>query len=407
MKSCGTSAISPSSISLPALAHTFIIYWFVFSFIGRIFGAYFFGKYADKTNFFKVMRLVAICHILLSLLIASVCITGDSSYHNYNAFYLASFLYSVLIPVTLILPAIYLLGRSPESQHILISTSIIFATFLGKIFAYIYVHSIPEQHLQVWYLLPVLSTFISLGIYNHVEKRTFVPVNKIKTTKYLSAPIHKKLLALVIGAAGNAGITYYYSFLNPYLSDIVIVQNYGLIRGQLPFYAIFGLFLLPAAKICQNFGILKTLSISLTAIFILGISIPFMATSDFVYTLCQILFACFLANLAAPSLAILHQLFKNTKNQFDTVFWFSLGTSISMLCLGVGSRIGFSLHRPLAGLLIFAVIILMCLLGISTKSFSRKITCFEQNKSLDDKIKLNTRQSKALIKLRNSNLKYS
>ncbi len=384
MKSYAGSYVSPIPLlpSPPPLLDTFFLYWFTFSFIGRVFGAYFFGKYADRTSFFSVMRLVTICHILLSFLVVIFCIAGKNSYHTYYGFYLARFLYSSLMPVTLILPAIYLLKKYPNSQHILISSIIILATFLGKFFAYIFTHHVPAPHMQIWYWLPVFSSFLALYIYNHVEKNTSSAAYEAEVIKHSALSIHKKLMAFTIGVACNAGITYYYSFLNPYLVDIVIVKNYDFITSQLPFYIAFGLFVLPAAKICQKIGILKTLSMSLISILILGMGIPFITTSNAVYAPFQILFACFLANLLAPSLAILHQLFKDTKNTFDTIFWFALGSSLSMLCLNISSVVGFSLHFPLAGLLVFATCILICLIAILSNSFSKTLTRLEDTMSL-------------------------
>ena len=396
LKSCSTGAINPSSISLTVLAHTFLIYWVAFSFVGRIFGAYFFGKYADKVNFFKVSQLVGTLHILVSLFIVTVCIAGEHSYLNYNGTYAACFFYSSLMPVTLILPAIYLLSRSPESQHIFISTTLILATFLGKFFAYTLVHYTPAPRLQIWYWLPVFSGVLALGIYRYVEKHIPSAVHRTETIKYSASSIYTKLLALAIGAAGNAGITYYYSFLNPYLTDIAIIQNFVLIKNQPPFYIAIGLFLLPAAKICQKFGALNTMSFSLTSMIVIGVLIPFFAISDFVYTIFQILFACVLANLMAPSLAIVYQLFKSTKSKFEIIFWFSLGTSLSMLFLGAGSRIGFSLHFPLAGMFIFAIIISVCLAGILTKSFSRKVKSLSDNGHLNHEISPYAQKSKAV-----------
>ena len=365
MKSNATSHVDPCSMNLSVLINTFMFGWLAFSFIGRVCGAYFIGKYANKTSFFNLIRLITIGHIFVAFLVVTVCITGEDFYSAYQSFYLARFLYSALMPVTIVLPAIYLLSKYPESQHIQISTYVALATFLGKFFAHILVSYVPAPHRQIWYWLPVLVNFASLGIYIYIHKHTPIIIKKTESiVKYPSTMIHKKVLAFVIGAACNAGITYYYSFLTPYLENIVIIQNYGLIKGQPPFYTAFGLFLLPAARVCQKFGALKTMSVSLACIFILGISIPYMDFSDTFHIASQIAFAFFLAGLVAPSLAIVYQLLKDAHNLFDSIFWVSFGSSLSMLCLSIGSRVGFVFHYPLAGMWIFAASILMCLLGI-------------------------------------------
>ncbi len=323
------------------------------------------------------MKLVTLGHIFVAILLVTACITGEDFYNNYQGFYLARFFYSALVHVTIILPAMYLLGRYPESQHILISTSIALAMFLGKFFAYIFSCYVPAC-MQTSYWIPVAVSSLSLGIYIYIEKHSQPSLNKTVTDiKYSPPSIHKNIFGMLIGAACNAGIFYYYFFLTPYLADIIILQNYGLIKGQSPFYTAFGLFLYPAAKICQRFGTLKIMTESLLGMLILGVSIPFMAISDLTYTVSQIIFTLFLAGLVAPSLAILYELFKNTKGMFDAIFWFSLGSATCMLCLGVGSRIGFAIHFPLLGMLIFATSIVMCLLGAFTYGHSKKFINFK------------------------------
>ena len=106
---------------------------------------------------------------------------------------------------------------------------------------------------------------------------------------------------------------------------------------------------------------------------ILGVSIPLLPFSNQGFTVSLIVFAFFLAGFVAPSFAVLHQLFKNSKNMFDVIFWFSLGSIISSLCLGVGGRVGFILNFPLAGMLIFSASTVMCLIGILTYSHASKL----------------------------------
>lgn len=350
--------------TVSTLTSTFLFSWFTFSFIGRISGAYFFGKYADKNNFFKVMRLVTLGHIFVAFLVVTICIIEEDLHNKYQVFYLARFFYSSVVHVSIILPAMCLLRKYPESQHVLISTYLALAMFLGKFFAYIFSCYVSSIYMHTWHWISVVGSSLSLGIYTYLEKYSGHFLNKIETNLTYSTPsIRKKTLAALIGAACNAGIYYYYFFLTPYLADIIIVQHYCCIKGQSPFYTAFGLFLLPSAKICQKFGIFNVMTGSLFGMLILGVSIPCMAISTLSYTTSQIIFALFLAGLVAPSLAVLYQLFKNTKGMFDAVFWFSLGSATCMLCLGIGSRVGFALNFPLFGMLIFATSITMCLVG--------------------------------------------
>ncbi len=375
---------NPSSMltTFSALTSAFLFSWYVFSFIGRISGAYFLGKYSNRDSFFKITHFISIGHIFVAGLIVTICNGGDSYYHNYHGFYLARFFYSSLSYATIILPTVYLLDKYNESRHILISTYIVLAVFLGKFLAYIFSCYGPAACMHVWYWLPVIGSFLAWGIYAYVEKHSSPSVKKIETIiKSRPSSFQEKIIGMLIGVACNAGIDYYYFFLTPYLQDIVILQNYDFPKMRTLFYIAFGMFLLPAAKICQKFGAIKTMIISLNWMLILGISIPFLPLSNLAYVIPQIVFTFFLASFAAPSLTILNKIFKNTKSMFDILFWFSLGSSISMLSLGVGSRIGFILHYPLTGMLIFAASILMCLIGIVTYSHSKCINFKSANVS--------------------------
>jgi hypothetical protein len=74
------------------------------------------------------------------------------------------------MPVTIVLPAIYLFNRYPESHHMRISGYIAFATFLGKFLAHALVSYIPAPHKQIWYWLPVVTSLASLGLYTYLQK---------------------------------------------------------------------------------------------------------------------------------------------------------------------------------------------------------------------------------------------
>lgn len=333
--------------------------------MGGVSGAYFFGKYADRNNFFKVMYSTSMVHIFFAVLIVSVCLTGKDFANNYQIFYLARFLYSFLGYVIIILPAIYLFKKYKDSKHILISAYIVLATFLGKSLAYAFFYCSPTSK-YVWYWLPVAGSFLSLGLYVYVGKYLSPSMKKVTAIfKYSSPSIHEKILGMLIGIACNAGIYYPHFFLTPYLRDIAMIQNYT-VKTQYLFYIAFGMLLLPAVKICQKFGVVKVMIISLSWMLVLGISIPFFPFSNQGFTALLIVFSFFLAGFVTPSFAVLHQLFKNAKDMFDVIFWFSLGSIISALCLGVGGRFGFIFNFPLTGMLIFSASILMCLIGIIT-----------------------------------------
>jgi hypothetical protein len=230
--------------------------------------------------------------------------------------------------------------------------------------------------MYVWCWLPVAGSVLSLGLYAYVGKYLSPSVKKKQAIlKYSTPSMHEKILGMLIGVAGTAGIYYPHFFITPYLRDIVVLQDFTL-KTQYLFYIAFGLFLLPAAKVCQKFCAPKIMTVSLWWMLILGVSFPFLPFSNQGFTVSLIVFAFFLAGFVTPSLAVLHQLFKNAKNLFDIIFWFSLGSIISAMCLGVGGRIGFILNFPLTGMLIFSASIVMCLIGIITYNNSKSFVNF-------------------------------
>jgi hypothetical protein len=347
---------------LSASNSTFLFCWFTLAFIGGVSGAYFFGKYATWDNFFKVMYFILAIHIFIAVLIVSICVIEEDFANKYGVFFLARFLYSFSGHITIILPIIYLFKKYNEAQHILISAYIALATLLGKSLAYGFFYSGPRT-MHVWYWLPIAGSFLSLGFYVYVGKYLSSMKQTMGPLKYLAPSMYEKVLGMLIGVACNAGVYYPHFFLTPYLRDIIVIQNYT-IRTQYLFYVVFGAFLLPAARVCQKFGALKMMTISLSWMFFLGVSIPFLPFSNQGFTISLIVFAFFLAGFVTPSFAMLYQLFKNAKDLFDIIFWFSLGSIVSALCLGVGGRIGFIFNVPLTGMLIFSASTLMCLIGI-------------------------------------------
>lgn len=384
IKSTATPSDSASMLMiLSASNSTFLFCWFTLAFIGGVSGAYFFGKYANWDSFFKVMYFVSAVHIFIAVLIVSICVIEEDFANKYGVFFLARFLYSFSGHITIILPIVYLFKKYNESQHILISAYIALATLLGKSLAYGFFYSGPKS-MHVWYWLPIAGSFLSLGLYVYVGKYLSSMKQPMVPLKYSAPSMYEKVLGMLIGVACNAGIYYPHFFLTPYLRDIIVIQNYT-IRTQYLFYVVFGAFLLPAAKACQKFGTLKMMTISLSWMFFLGVSIPFLPFSNQGFTILLIVFAFFLAGFVTPSFAILYQLFKNAKDLFDIIFWFSLGSIISALCLGVGGRIGFIFNVPLTGMLVFSASTVMCLIGIIIyKNSTRFISFNNTNASVLD-----------------------
>ena len=95
IKSTATPSDSASMLMMLSSANSaFLFRWFALAFIGGVSGAYFFGKYVNRNNFFKVINFISVVHIFVAVLIVSVCVTEEDFANKYQVFYLGRFLYS-------------------------------------------------------------------------------------------------------------------------------------------------------------------------------------------------------------------------------------------------------------------------------------------------------------------------
>lgn len=168
IKSTATPSDSASMLMILFSCNcAFLLPWFALAFIGGVSGAYFFGKYVNKNNFFKAINFISIVHIFVAVLIVSICVNDEDFSNKYQVFFLGRFLYSFFWHTTIILPAIYLFRKYKESQHILISAYIVLATLLGESLAYSFFYYGPK-FMYVWYWLPVAGGVLSLGLYAYI-----------------------------------------------------------------------------------------------------------------------------------------------------------------------------------------------------------------------------------------------
>lgn len=65
--------------------------WLLLTVFGRILGAYFIGKHADKLGFFKSILFTSQIFIFLSVLCAAFCLTNELSYELNRGFYFLRF----------------------------------------------------------------------------------------------------------------------------------------------------------------------------------------------------------------------------------------------------------------------------------------------------------------------------
>jgi len=299
------------------------VYWMLLTVFGRIFGAYFIGKYADKFGFFKSMIFVSKSFLVLSVFCALFCLTHELSYEINRGFYLLRFFYCFLEPAALILPSLYLLNRSSHLNQYKFSALLIGAVFVAKYASYHLIH-LPSALMEFWYVFPLIATALSWGIYSYLAKNSAPLTATIPKSSPM--PSQLKILSTLFGAACATGAFYHHFFVSYYSVNINIVDaNFDL--GSVVYYTLCGLFLFPAAKLCEKFGLYKTARISLGMLFLLGMNSILASPTSTMYAVQQLLFSFFSALFIVPVLVVLHRLYKNFPSFSDTMFWFMLGFS--------------------------------------------------------------------------------
>ena len=335
------------------------IYWMLLTVFGRIFGAYFIGKYADKFGFFKSIVFVSKSFVVLSVLCAAFCLTHELSYEINRGFYLFRFFYCFLEPAALILPSLYLLNLNDTFSHYKFSTLLTAAVFIAKSASY-HLMYLPPALMGFWYVLPLISTALSWGIYSNLAKNS---TSLIATTQKKSPmPFQLKILSTLFGAACATGVFYHHFFVSYYSVNINIVDaNFDL--GSVVYYTLCGLFLFPAAKLCEKFGLYKTTRISLGMLFILGMNSILASPTSIMYLVQQLFFSFFSALFIAPML-VLSRLHKKFSSFSDTMFWFMLGFSGCTVLAFYEQQI--ALQKGFSGIswCVYSASIFLCLIAI-------------------------------------------
>ena len=155
----------------------------------------------------------------------------------------------------------------------------------------------------------------------------------------------------------------------------IYVINYYRIGGTSICYVAQLLSLLPSVAICKKFGVLKTLTISLMCMLVLGTSIPFMSLTNESFFLLQCVLGFFSAGAFAPILMLLYSYYQNTKNLFATTFWFAVGATISTLIFSIVPLFTKSLNFAFSGMVVFIVCVLLSLIGANAIQSQKKSLC--------------------------------
>ncbi len=341
----------------------FLPFWLIVYFIGKLTGAYCFGKMTQSLNYFKIMRFISFIYLAAVFLVLIVLVRGQDFYSSYQTLYCACFLTSLPFYALTILSAMYLFERHPPSQHILIGTSILFAIFSARFLFRLLMNTVPHEHIKFACVFAGIITCLSLFIYAYVERHSVQSLPYARTIqKPSSFSFVQKLNCAFIATGWNLGFSYHYYFLAPYMKNIYVI-NYYRIGGTSICYVAQLLSLLPSVAICKKFGVLKTLTVSLMCMLVLGTSIPFMSLTNESFFLLQCVLGFFSAGVFAPILMLLYSYYQNTKNLFATTFWFAVGATISTLIFSFVHYFTKSLNFTFGGMLVLIVCVLLCLIG--------------------------------------------
>ena len=335
-------------------------YWVVVCFIGRILGVCILGKYAQRFGFFKSMHLISGLFLILDILFAIFCFSYQYAHEIDERFYFFRLFYCFLQPGALILPSIYLFNRNHNSNHFMISAYLVLAIFIAKFISY-RLKSIQLPCLELWISLPIITTFLSLSIYWHLQK--FSVHSKNELSKSQSIPSKVKILSILLGAACATGIFYNHTFLSSFLLNTSIIEP-NIIFSRFSYYSLWAFFILPGAKISQRFGFYKTSLISLAILFILSI-FPLLSNLTFtLYIAHQLLFAFFSAIFIAPILATLYKLFDPYSDTYHHMLWFVIGFSLCIFIAFFEKDIVFQNSATNIGCYAFSTSLVLCFLVI-------------------------------------------
>lgn len=345
-------------------SHLDLNYWMLVTTFGRVFGAYFVGKYTDKVGLLKSILFISVGFTIVAILCAVFCITQESSYGMDQGFYLFRFCYCFLEPAAFILPFLYVLDHSSHLNYYKTSVLFLGAIFIAKSASYHLIH-LPSGLIKFWYIFALISTLLAWGIYHYLVKHSGLKKMSISQNKLM--PLRVKILIALLGAACATGVFYHHFFESHYSLNIKIIDDSADL-GIVPYYALYALFFLPAAQICKKFGLYRTTQFSLCMLFILGINSVFVNLTPTIYVIQQVLFSFFSTLFIVPILATLYQIYKSYSSTLDVMFLFALGFSACSILARFEQEIG--LQKGF-GWCTYNISILLCFIMIHRIHFDR------------------------------------
>ncbi len=352
--------------------------WFIAGSIGKLVGAYFFGKLTQSLNYFKIMRYICLTYLVSSFLILIVLVSGQDFYASYKMLYFLRFLTALPYYVLPILSAMYLFDRYPASQHILIGASIIFAFFFSGIVFRLLINSFANHYIIIYCVFVAIIPYSVFRIYTYVEKYAVqYPSHSKKIEKSSPLSFVEKLNCTFIAVGWSLSNSYRKYFLISYAKNVCIINIYpfgGLSTRY--FGQIFGALL--AVPICRKFGALKTLNVSLCCLFVFGVSIACVGLTKEIFFLAHSVFGFLSVSIYVSILVVLYSYYYNASSLFAVLFLFAVGSSTTVLiCFGVSAFL-----KPTdflyAGMFVLIACGLLCFIGANATQSQKKAIMYDK-----------------------------
>lgn len=343
------------------------------SFLARIAGGYYLGKFADRYGFIKTMQFICLLYILAGLFltffdesnifkneILLCCVHGLLSFLRWSSF---------------ILPAIYIFQHYKKLDRPKHSAFMWTVALLGMMVANLCVSIFTNATHIDWCIAYIMSGILTLVAYSCITTSS-----EFKPKKVIEESIIQKqaiFLAFLLAGTCGAGITYQYYFIEHYVREVMILKVPGQQVIYSPFWVALLFTFLPAAHITKNLKTVKIIQISLLGI-ALSVSLLYMfpSSSYLILFIHQITFAIFFGLFLSPALRFIYRLLQGYNSYFYMNYIFCLGFSCFTLFGSYLAELSF-LSIPLQGASLIALLMTACLwtdyhYGLSQKSIKYK-----------------------------------
>ncbi len=322
------------------------LYWMLALFCGLISGAYILGKYGENKGILYLCKAIILGTILPCFLLYILGSQGNYIINNNAALLSIRFINAFFHPAAFVVAAVLLMKIYNDAISLKISSYIVLTTITGMQISYFVVTYLCKNNLILWCQLFLASSLLAGAICMLSGKSIEEQTKKITISKTQSRTKPLAIvLAMLIGCTFNAGMRYHYFFVDTYVTDILITENDPAL-GYVFFYIALSVFLLIAGHLLKQHHQLKTLTVSLIGILLVGILPIILPIHSLVnYIIYQVTFAFFLAGFLAPSLSVIFSLFKDNQTIFHATMWFTVGYALSNIISDwVTEQYGFFTH---------------------------------------------------------------